>query len=234
VGPTPTAAAFTGGYETLNPADAPWYVSIRVTNANVSAICSGVLTTARTVATAAHCILGDSGTTYTVYRDIPGRGESLQGYAPTVVSGPGFADLGRLFLPRTFPGSVPAPAERSLVRSRVMDKDGYLYGTGVVPDGTGGLTDATHINRLRVFTQEADPPKRLMFWAGHMEATMEHSCSGDSGGPLMIGKEGPRGTTTLVLVGLISGGWGACASGGNPITVIGWIGGQDGLFVAPG
>lgn len=228
----PPATAFTGGFEPQTAAQAPWYVSVHGTPAKgASWSCSGVLTTATTVATAAHCLTGggagvDSGTVFTVYRGTVGTTPSQTATRPTIVSPTGESDLGRLFLPKKFDNATAAAAERSPIKTKVTGKSGYLYGTGLTPSGP-----ATSINRLPVATAELKMAVRAKIAANHTTPP-QHACPGDSGGPLMIWREKAGGGKELVLAGLIITGSGTCPSQAmGTTTVAAWTSKFNDLFV---
>lgn len=234
----PSAAAFTGDYTTGTPDKAPWYVSLVITPpSQPNAICSGVLTTPRTVATAAHCLSHGTKATYTVYRDIPGRGVSQVATNPAVVSLPQASDLGRLYLPKAFAGSSPVPAIRSNSKNDVIGKTGYMYGTGVTPGG-----NAKKILRVTAATYEWNPVNVHTFAAVHKgEPNNAHACTGDSGGPLMVrrAKQGSQQEEFAMAGLMLSGpsypdGTPSCpAKPADYRTNIGWTANKDSLFLAP-
>ncbi|KOV83461.1 hypothetical protein ADL03_20505 [Nocardia sp. NRRL S-836] len=196
-----------------------------------------MLTTSRTVATAAHCLSHGTKATYTVYRDIPGKGVNQVATDPTIVSLPQASDLGRLYLPKAFDGSSPVPAIRSNSKKDVIGKSGYMYGTGQVPGGY-----AKKILRVAVTTYEWNPVNVHTFAAVHKgDPNNAHACAGDSGGPLMVRRIKP-GTQQeeLALAGLLLSGPadpdGKSTCPKNPTdyrTNIGWTANKDGLFAAP-
>ncbi|WP_082373302.1 trypsin-like serine protease [Nocardia sp. NRRL S-836] len=227
------AAAFTGGYEPQTAVQAPWYVSVHgKPTKGASWSCSGVLTTATTVATAAHCLTGGgegvgSGTVFTVYRGTVGTTPSQAATKPTIISPSTESDLGRLFLPKGFDNATAATSERSPIKTKVTGKSGYLYGTGLTPSGP-----ATSINRLPVTTAELKTPVRAKIAANHTTPP-QHACPGDSGGPLMIWRDKTGGGRELVLAGLIITGAGTCPlQPTGTTTVVAWTAKFNDLFVA--
>ncbi|MFJ4184234.1 trypsin-like serine protease [Kitasatospora sp. NPDC089509] len=236
---------------TIQPENAKFFVSIlRTTNdpQDPNAACSGVLTTPRTVATAAHCLR--EGATYTVYRGPIGSPENQQTKESAIVSR--VDDLGRLFLSKAFSSGSAIALEHGSSPKPLLGKKAFLYGAGRIPGAENGNgVRSTTINILTVRTEPYKPVKskesiseNKFQVVNDLNKERARGCSGDSGGPLVYIRKNPKtgsdevallGITIQVVIDDLEKEHGRCTSAPvMGITVISWAGSHPQLYVYPG
>ncbi|MBT2511712.1 trypsin-like serine protease [Streptomyces sp. ISL-98] len=190
-----------------------------------------MLTTMRTVVTAAHCLTGPGdgvvpleGVVFSVFRGVAGPAvASVEGYEPAVLSEPNrenfddSADVGRLFLRTELPGGRPLRVMRSRLRTDVLEKEVRMYGTGLTPTGR-----ARAVNRLEAHTYERSPRRRLTYQAVHDRPRLARACGGDSGGPVVLVERGEDVLAGIIVSGLRKDCVAQPTEGRTTVGVVSW------------